>query len=192
MMAEAPGTVDPRTLAHEAATPSRRIAIEPLLMVAQLVKHYPIRGGPFGLARVGAVRAVDGVSLAVARGQTLGLVGESGCGKTTLSKVILGLVPPTSGTVAFGGEIILHAWASEPGQRASKLASASGRRMKEVRRRLQVIFQDPYRCLDPRMSVAEIIGEGPLIHGLGDRRRREKLVRDLLDKVGLIPSLLHR
>ncbi len=164
----------------------------PLLEVVDVVKHFEIRGGLLGIARIGAVRAVDGVSFTVRRGETLGLVGESGCGKTTLGKVILRLLPPTSGKVTINGKVLFDV--PTPAQRKAgrRPRQLGGRGMKEVRRDLQVVFQDPYASLNPRMSVGEIVGEGPLVHGLTDKAKREELVRELLAKVGLNQSHIHR
>jgi len=148
-----------------------------LVSVTNLVKHFPIRGGLLGMRNVGAVRAVDGVSFDVRRGETLGLVGESGCGKTTLGKVILRLLPATSGEVLLSGKSIFKLNQGE---------------MKKVRADMQVVFQDPYSSLNPRMSVSEIVGEGPLVHGLKDKKKREELVRQLLGRVGLNQSHIHR
>jgi oligopeptide transport system ATP-binding protein len=150
---------------------------QPLLRVNNLVKHFEIRGGPLGIARVGAVRAVDGVSFDVRAGETLGLVGESGCGKTTLGKVILRLLPPTEGEVLFEGRDLLK---------------LNDRQMKPVRRDIQVVFQDPYASLNPRMSVGEVVGEGLYVHGMRDKREREAKVRDLLKRVGLNQQHIHR
>jgi oligopeptide/dipeptide ABC transporter ATP-binding protein len=161
-----------------------------LLSVRDLKKHFEIRGGLLGVSKVGAVRAVDGVSFDVRRGETLGLVGESGCGKTTLGKVILRLIEPTSGSVTFKGSPIFDL--PPAGEKGRKAVSAGSARMKQVRRDMQVVFQDPYASLNPRMSVGEIVGEGPLVHGLTDRSKREALVRELLGKVGLNQSHIHR
>ncbi len=150
---------------------------EPLVSIRDLVKHFEIRGGLLGVSKVGAVRAVDGVSLDVARGETLGLVGESGCGKTTLGKVVLRLIPATSGEVYVNGEPLFRASADQ---------------LKRARRNMQVVFQDPYSSLNPRMTVGEIVGEGPLAHGLKSKREREELARELLAKVGLNQSHIHR
>ena len=149
----------------------------PYLRVNDLVKHFPIRGGLFGVRALGAVRAVDGVSFEVRQGETLGLVGESGCGKTTLGKVILRLLPPTSGEVLVEDTAIFK---------------LRGDEMKAVRRDIQVIFQDPYASLNPRMSVGEIVGEGLYIHGMRNKRERERTVRELLARVGLNQSHIHR
>ncbi len=148
-----------------------------LVRVEHVVKHFPIRGGLLGVTLIGAVRAVDDVSFEVRRGETLGLVGESGCGKTTLGKVILRLIPATSGQVFIEDRALFDLDAHD---------------LKEARRDLQVVFQDPYASLNPRMTVGEIVGEGPLVHGLTDRAKREELVRELLAKVGLNQSHIHR
>jgi peptide/nickel transport system ATP-binding protein/oligopeptide transport system ATP-binding protein len=148
-----------------------------LISVENLVKHFEIRGGLLGFRRIGAVRAVDGVSFTVRRGETLGLVGESGCGKTTLGKVILRLIPATSGEVRVKGQPIFN---------------LGRREMKVIRRDMQIVFQDPYGSLNPRMTVGEIVGEGPYVHGLHGKREREDLVRELLARVGLNQSHIHR
>ena len=154
-----------------------RTAGEPLVEVRELVKHFPIRSGILQ-RQVGAVRAVDGVSFDVLRGETLGLVGESGCGKSTTARVLLRLMDPTSGSVKFGGE---------------EIASARRSRLKELRRDMQMIFQDPYSSLNPRKTVGTIIAEPFAIHGLmkgeGERKRT---VQDLMDRVGLNPEHYNR
>ena len=148
-----------------------------LVEVKDLVKHFEIRGGLLGVRKIGAVQAVDGVSFDVLRGETLGLVGESGCGKTTLGKVLLRLIPPTSGKVTVNGRSIFE---------------LSAREMVAVRRDMQIVFQDPYASLNPRMTVGEIVGEGPFVHGLKNKREREDVVRELLARVGLNQSHIHR
>jgi peptide/nickel transport system ATP-binding protein/oligopeptide transport system ATP-binding protein len=148
-----------------------------LIDVQDLVKHFEIRGGLLGVRKVGAVQAVDGVTFTVRRGETLGLVGESGCGKTTLGKVLLRLIPPTSGRVFVNGRSIFE---------------LSDRQMVAVRRDMQIVFQDPYASLNPRMTVGEIVGEGPYVHGLRNKSEREGLVRELLSRVGLNQSHIHR
>ena len=148
-----------------------------LVRVENVVKHFPIRGGVMGVTMIGAVRAVDDVSFEVRRGETLGLVGESGCGKTTLGKVILRLIPATSGQVYIDDR---------------PLFDLNDVELKAARRDLQIVFQDPYASLNPRMSVGEIVGEGPLVHGLTDRAKREELVRELLAKVGLNQTHIRR
>jgi oligopeptide/dipeptide ABC transporter ATP-binding protein len=161
-----------------------------LVSVRDVVKHFEIRGGLLGVSKIGAVRAVDGVSFDIRRGETLGLVGESGCGKTTLGKVILRLLEPTSGSVEFKGAPIFDV--PPPGDKSRKPLRASNQAMKKVRRDMQVVFQDPYASLNPRMSVGEIVGEGPKVHGMSDKTKREALVRELLGKVGLNQSHIHR
>ena len=143
----------------------------PLVKVRDLVKHFPIRGGI--LQRVIAtVQAVDGVSFEIRRGETLGLVGESGCGKTTVGRLILRLIEPTAGSIEFDG---------------TELTTLKGADLKPFRRRMQIIFQDPYASLDPRTPIGDSIGEGLRIHALGsDAERREK-VRKMMDLVGLAP-----
>jgi oligopeptide transport system ATP-binding protein len=144
-----------------------------LLEVRGLVKHFTVGGGLFG-GQPGLVRAVDGVSFSIRRGETLGLVGESGCGKTTTGRCILQLERPTSGQVLFEGR---------------DLTTLDGGALRAVRRRIQVIFQDPYSSLNPRMTVGEIIAEPLAVHGIVTTAagRRDR-VRDLLDRVGLLPQ----
>jgi len=148
-----------------------------LLEVRNLVKHFHVGGGLFGGAP-GVVRAVDGVSFAIRRGETLGLVGESGCGKTTTGRCILQLERPTSGEIVFDGQDL------------TKLDDAGLRRF---RRRMQVIFQDPYSSLNPRMTIGQILAEPLVVHGLvPDRAAREARVGELLRHVGLLPQHAHR
>ncbi|MEV6422085.1 dipeptide ABC transporter ATP-binding protein [Streptomyces sp. NPDC051662] len=151
---------------------------EPVLEVRDLVKHYPLTRGILVKKRIGAVRAVDGVSFTLAPGETLGIVGESGCGKSTVAKMLVNLERPTSGVIRYRGEDITR---------------LSGRALKAVRRNIQMVFQDPYTSLNPRMTVGDIIGEPYEIHPevapKGDRRRR---VRELLDVVGLNPEYINR
>lgn len=143
-------------IAAEKSSPSGEV----LLAVRNLTKHF------------GPVRAVDGVSFDVHRGETLGLVGESGCGKTTLAKLILRLTEPTAGTVAFEGADIFRLGKEQ---------------LRRQRRQMQLIFQDPYASLNPRMSVGEIIGEPLEIHGIARGADKRERVRELLDLVGLSP-----
>ncbi|MEU3468873.1 ABC transporter ATP-binding protein [Streptomyces sp. NPDC048387] len=151
---------------------------EPLLEVRDLVKHYPLTQGVLFKRQTGAVKAVDGVSFGLAAGETLGIVGESGCGKSTVAKMLVHLERPTAGVISYKGEDI------------TKL---SGRALKAVRRNIQMVFQDPYTSLNPRMTVGDIIGEPYEIHPevapKGDRRRK---VQELLDVVGLNPEYINR
>jgi oligopeptide/dipeptide ABC transporter ATP-binding protein len=149
---------------------------EALLEVKDLTKHFHIAGG-IGRAG-GTVRAVDGVSFSIRRGETLGLVGESGCGKTTAGRCVLMLEQPTSGQILFEGV---------------DLARLSPRALREVRRRVQVIFQDPYSSLNPRMTIGEIIAEPLKVHGiLPEKAARAARVRELLEQVGLLPQHAER
>ena len=141
----------------------------PLLEIRDLKKYFPVRTGVLGHGRE-QVKAIDGVSLDVDDGETVGLVGESGCGKTTLGRCLVRLIEPTSGSITFEGRELL-----------SLRASA----MREMRRKMQVIFQDPYASLNPRMRIGEIIGEGLSIHGLAKGRDRKARVVELLARVGL-------
>jgi peptide/nickel transport system ATP-binding protein len=143
----------------------------PLVEVRDLVKHFPIKGGFLGRT-VAEVQAVSGVSFDIRRGETLGLVGESGSGKTTVGRLLLRLLEPTAGTIRFDGVDI---------------TTVKGSRLKPFRRRMQIIFQDPYASLDPRTPIGDSIGEGLRIHAIGsDAERREK-VRQMMDLVGLMP-----
>lgn len=142
----------------------------PLLEVKNLVKHFPITKGIIFSRTVGAVKAVDDISFNIQEGETLGLVGESGCGKSTTGRLILRLIGPTSGQIRFRGRDVL---------------SLGREQMRALRREMQIIFQDPYASLNPRMTVGDIIGEPLLIHGLAKGKDREKRVRELLEVVGL-------
>ncbi|MGV9938182.1 ABC transporter ATP-binding protein [Streptomyces sp. NPDC003401] len=151
---------------------------EPILEVTGLVKHYPLTRGILLKKQVGAVKAVDGVDFTLRRGETLGIVGESGCGKSTVAKMLVNLEKPTAGTIRYKGDDITR---------------LSGRALRAVRRNIQMVFQDPYTSLNPRMTVGDIIGEPYEIHPevapKGDRRAK---VRDLLDVVGLNPEYINR
>ncbi len=152
------------------------VSTRDLLTVEDLRTYFPIRAGL--LQRVVAqVKAVDGVSFSIREGETLGLVGESGCGKTTVARTILKLQKATGGSVFFDGEDVL---------------SKRGRDLKALRRNMQIIFQDPYSSLDPRMPVGDIIAEGLYIHGMRDAKQRSSVVQAMLDKVGLNPYHAHR
>lgn len=144
-----------------------------LLRVEGLVKHFPVTRGIVFRREIGLVRAVDGVDLVIHEGETLGLVGESGCGKSTLARCILRLIEPTAGEIWFQGAEITH---------------LSSKDMREVRREVQVVFQDPYASLNPRMTVRDIIAEPFRVHGLWKRGRGDRMVKELLSRVGLNPE----
>jgi len=148
----------------------------PILQIKDLVTHFPIRQGAFGRVR-GTMRAVDGVTFEVERGETFGLVGESGCGKSTLGRSILRLIEPTSGSVRFDGQ---------------ELVGMPPAQLRKLRRRMQLIFQDPYASLNPRMKVREIVGEGLAIHRLASGAERERRVAALLEKMGLGAEAMDR
>ncbi|MER5438823.1 dipeptide ABC transporter ATP-binding protein [Streptomyces sp. NPDC002790] len=151
---------------------------EPLLQVRGLTKHYPLTRGVLVKKQIGSVKAVDGVDFDLGQGETLGIVGESGCGKSTVAKMLVNLERPTAGVITYKGEDI---------------TTLSGRALKAVRRNIQMVFQDPYTSLNPRMTVGDIIGEPYEIHPevapKGDRRKK---VQDLLDVVGLNPEYINR
>ncbi|MDT7624288.1 MAG: peptide/nickel transport system ATP-binding protein, partial [Pseudonocardiales bacterium] len=152
------------------------VATEPLLSVRDLVKDFPVRGGGIIPRTVGQVRAVAGVSMDLRPGETLGLVGESGCGKSTVGRCLLRLHEPTSGSVRFGGE---------------ELTTASSRRMRALRREIQIVFQDPYASLNPRWTVNQIVAEPFAIHHPDEGGAQAK-VDDLLETVGLNPEHRNR
>jgi oligopeptide transport system ATP-binding protein len=147
-----------------------------LVEVRDLRRHFPLRAGVFSRVR-GWVKAVDGVSLGVEPGETVGLVGESGCGKTTLGRTILRLLEPTAGEVLFAGRSILP---------------LRGAELRALRRDMQIIFQDPYGSLNPRMTVARIVGEPFAVHHVARGKERRRLVTELLERVGLEPEALDR
>ncbi|MBX7236273.1 MAG: ATP-binding cassette domain-containing protein [Caldilineales bacterium] len=148
----------------------------PLIEVRNLTKYFPITRG-FWQRKVGEVKAVDGLSFEIRQGETLGLVGESGCGKSTTGRAILRLYPLTAGSVAFAG---IDLSALKPAQ------------LRPLRRRMQMIFQDPYASLNPRMTVSAIIAAPLRIHRIGNARERQARVRELLDLVGLNPGFANR
>ncbi|WP_291277139.1 ABC transporter ATP-binding protein [Gemmatimonas sp.] len=152
-----------------AATPGSAPAGAPLLTVRGLTKHFPIRRGLLQRV-VGAVQAVDEVSFEVHRGETLALVGESGCGKTTTGRALLRLVEPTRGAVHFNGTDVL---------------ALQGESLRRMRRHMQIVFQDPYSSLNPRLTVGEAIREGLLVHALAEGAEADRRVARLLDEVGL-------
>ncbi len=161
------------------ATPSSttQAAEAPLLEVKDLVMHFPLNQGVIFQRRVGAVRAVDGVSFSINRGETLGLVGESGCGKSTTGRALLQLYKPTAGQVLFEGQDLVRLRAEE---------------MRRMRRQVQMIFQDPYASLNPRMTVGSIVGEPLEIHGLAKGKQKQERVEELLTVVGLNPYFANR
>ena len=163
--------VDPQPASVKGAAPLARGLEPPLVEVRDLVKHFPVRGGILQRT-LGMVQAVDGVSFDIRRGETLGLVGESGCGKTTVGRLLLRLIDPTSGSIRFDGV---------------DLTTIKGAALKPYRRRIQIIFQDPYASLDPRAPIADSIGEGLRIHGLGNPAERRAKVSKMMDLVGLQP-----
>jgi oligopeptide/dipeptide ABC transporter ATP-binding protein len=151
-----------------------------LLEVEDLAKHFPVRGGALSRlwpGRTRVVHAVDGVSFSVGAGETLGLVGESGCGKTTTGRLVLRAVEPTRGRIRFDGEDV---------------TALAGRDLLPFRRRAQIVFQDPYTSLNPRLTVGRAVGEPMLVHGLATRAEVAERVRHLLDTVGLRAEHAHR
>src|SRR5438128_5456605 len=142
-----------------------------LVDVRGLVKHFPVEGSD------DVVRAIDGVSFEILRGETLGLVGESGCGKSTAGRCLLRLIEPTKGQISFDGRDVL---------------SMGKRELRELRRAMQIVFQDPYASLNPRMKVGDIVGEPLVIHKIGTKKERRERVAELLKKVGLDPDYRNR
>jgi oligopeptide transport system ATP-binding protein len=142
----------------------------PLLEAIDITKHYPVRKGLVIARQVGAVRAVDGVSFRLHRGETLALVGESGCGKSTTARLVMRLIEPSSGAVRFKGEDV---------------TKVGGAKLRALRRHLQIVFQDPYASLNPRLTVADAIAEPMAVHGIGDAASRRARVQELLRLTGL-------
>jgi peptide/nickel transport system ATP-binding protein/oligopeptide transport system ATP-binding protein len=143
-----------------------------LLEVTDLVKHYPVRSGVLR-RRVGTVHAVDGISFSVGVGETLGLVGESGCGKSTVARSVLRLIEPTSGSIRIDGADITHLSKSD---------------LRPVRRSMQIVFQDPFASLNPRMTAGDIVGEPLSVHGLASGKEKQARVAQLFEQVGLRPD----
>jgi peptide/nickel transport system ATP-binding protein/oligopeptide transport system ATP-binding protein len=165
------------TLPQVTGPPAAASTQAPLLEVTDLVKEFPLRGGNFVRHRVGAIHAVSGVSLSIAPGETLGLVGESGCGKSTTGRAILQLIQPTSGSVRFDGK---------------EMTELKGAELRRMRRHIQVVFQDPFASLDPRLPVGEAISEPLQIHGMRDRSANRRRVAEMLRLVGLEPYHANR
>ena len=148
-----------------------------LITVRDLKMHFPITQGVIFQRKVGAIKAVDGISFDIQHGETLGLVGESGCGKSTTGRALLQLYRPTAGEVFFEGD---------------NLTKLSGERLRRMRRRMQMIFQDPYASLNPRMTVGDIIGEPLVVHNISSGQARRERVQELLRIVGLNPYFVNR
>ncbi len=149
----------------------------PLLEVKNLQKHFPIRSGILFERTVDYVKAVDDVSFEIAEGETLGLVGESGSGKSTTGYCVLQLLKPTGGSIRFQGQ---------------ELTTLGREELRRMRREMQIVFQDPYSSLDPRMTVGDIVSEPLVVHSIGSRRDRTSRVRELLDVVGFDPGYTNR
>jgi len=149
---------------------------ETIVETKDLKKHFPIRGGIL-LRQVATIHAVDGVNLSVFKGETLGLVGESGCGKTTLSRLIMRLIEPTSGTLRYLGRDLLK---------------IDKREMRKIRMEMAMVFQNPYGSLSPRMTVADIVGEPLTVHGLAKGKEKKNRIIELVKKVGLAPHHIYR
>jgi oligopeptide transport system ATP-binding protein len=164
----------PKTQAEPAAVAGielhhgKRVLVE----VRNLKKYFPIKSGIIFQREVAAVKAVDGVSFDIYEGETLGLVGESGCGKSTTGRTILQLYRATDGSVKFEGQ---------------ELTTLKGESLRKMRRKMQMVFQDPYASLNPRMSVGRIVAEPLVVHNIGTKKEREERVAELLELVGLNP-----
>jgi oligopeptide transport system ATP-binding protein len=151
--------------------------VSALLEVEDLAKHYEVKRGLVFGRSVGAVKAVDGISFTVERGETLALVGESGCGKSTTARLVLRLIEPSGGSVRFEG---------------TDITEMRGEPLRKLRRRMQIVFQDPFASLNPRMTVGDILEEPLLVHGIGDKASRRARVNQLLGLVGLAPYHVQR
>ncbi len=165
-------TIEPRTSGNPSAAPEG----DALVQVRDLRTHFPIKRGVFSRT-VGYVKAVDGVSFDVPAGKTLGLVGESGCGKTTVGRTLLRLIPATSGSVRYKGEDFFH---------------YRGEELRRLRRQMQIIFQDPVSSLNPRMNIGNIVGEPIEVHGIAKGQEKREMVASLLARVGLDPTFSSR
>jgi oligopeptide transport system ATP-binding protein len=169
------GSITPSEAVQESR--SARAKGDVLVKVRGLKKHFPITSGLIFQREVAAVKAVDGLDFDIYRGETLGLVGESGCGKSTTGRTILQLHRATEGTVEYEG---------------TELTTLKGRGLRQMRREMQIIFQDPYASLNPRMTISRIVAEPLLVHGIGTDKERQKKVEELLERVGLNPYFANR
>ncbi|HHC07783.1 MAG TPA: dipeptide ABC transporter ATP-binding protein [Actinobacteria bacterium] len=167
--------------ARYAAAQGTELPENVILRVNHLVKEFPITRGVFFKKQIGSVKAVSDISFEIRRGETLGLVGESGCGKSTTARCVLRLLEPTSGEVLFrtNGEVV-------------DIAGAEGDTLRRIRREMQIVFQDPYASLNPRMTVASIVAEPLVVHGIGTKQERTDRVKELLSVVGLSPEHANR
>ena len=157
------------------AEPGSNGAATPLLEVTDLKKHYPVRKGLFSQT-VGHVLAVDGISFTIQAGETLGLVGESGCGKSTVARTVLRLIEPTAGSIKLDGHDVTRLGKHD---------------MRPYRRQMQIIFQDPFSSLNPRMSAGDIVGEPLLVHDIAHGKEKQQLTAELFDQVGLRRSQMN-